>query len=55
LVSGLPVETVTNMGFIAASSPQEAWEQAKKLVGDHATATIIPDGVAVIPRRKKNG
>jgi len=55
LVSGLPVETVTNMGFIAASSPQEAWEQAKKLVGDHATATVIPDGVAVIPRRKKNG
>lgn len=55
LVSTLDPTIVNRMGFIAASTPQEAWEIARRLVGETATVAVIPDGVAVIPRRKNNG
>lgn len=51
LVSGAPREMVEALHLIYAPSMEEALRMAKGILGvEHPSVTVMPDGVAVIPR-----
>ena len=41
-------QTIEDMKMLYAATAQEAFEMAKKIKGEDATVTIIPNGISVI-------